>query len=155
MGSKTGGGFLSGKGKTPGPGSYTVDSRPKTAGGAFGGKYGSSLAINPQTGDRVGPGSYNYAGGKSSKNVGRDNGFGTDKSGRGFGGGNDRAPGPGMYNTRTSMEIENGHIFGTSTRKGDKDRMMNPGPGQYSLGSSIQNGNGASMKAKTAYGGFL
>lgn len=70
-------------------------------------------------------------------NVGRDNGFGTDKSGRGFGAKADRAPGPGMYNVRTSMEIENGHIFGTSTRKADKDRMQNPGPGQYSMASSI------------------
>lgn len=50
--------------KTPGPGQYSIDEakiRPKTAGGKFGGKYSSSLAINPQTAKHVGPGSYNYA----------------------------------------------------------------------------------------------
>ena len=57
-------------------------------------------------------------------------------SGRGLVGAN-RAPGPGQYNVRTSMEIENGHIFGTSTRKGDVDRMNAPGPGQYDLASTI------------------
>ena len=49
---------------TPGPGQYNVDGRPKTAGGTFGIKYGSSLSINPQTTTRVGPGAYNLGGGK-------------------------------------------------------------------------------------------
>lgn len=52
--------------------------RPKTAGGAFGGKYGSSLAINPQTTARVGPGAYNMGMAGSSKNVKKNLGFGTD-----------------------------------------------------------------------------
>ena len=104
--------------------------RPKTAGGAFGGKHGSSLAINPQTSNRVGPGSYNLGGGLSSKNVKKNLGFGTDKSGRDVKS-NSFAPGPGMYNTRGSMEIENGHIFGSSVRKDERDLMRCPGPGQY------------------------
>jgi hypothetical protein len=102
--------------------------RPKTAGGAFGVKYGSSLAINPQTSSKVGPGAYNGANISTSKNVKKDNGFGMDTSSRGLGV-NNRAPGPGQYNTRKSMEIDNGHIFGTSTRAGDKEMMINPGPG--------------------------
>ena len=50
MGSKTdNGGFLGPKKKTPGPGQYNNKDtmRPKTAGGTFGVKLGSSLAINP------------------------------------------------------------------------------------------------------------
>ena len=49
MGSKTNnGGFLGPQKKTPGPGQYSADTmRPKTSGGTFGVKYGSSLAINP------------------------------------------------------------------------------------------------------------
>ena len=49
MGSKTdNGGFLGPKKKTPGPGQYSGEGmRPKTAGGTFGVKIGSSLAINP------------------------------------------------------------------------------------------------------------
>ena len=60
------GSFL-GKGTgTPGPGQYTnvQGARPKTAGGTFGIKTGSSLSINPQTTTRVGPGAYNMGGGK-------------------------------------------------------------------------------------------
>ena len=65
------------------------------------------------------------------------------------------APGPGMYNTSGTMDKENGHIFGTSTRQDMKDLMRVPGPGQYNLRSSISQGNGASMKSMTSYGGFL
>jgi len=47
MASKTGTGFMVNS-NTPGPGQYNGDSmRPKTAGGTFGIKAGSSLAINP------------------------------------------------------------------------------------------------------------
>merc|ERR1712032_744797 len=45
-------GSFMGKGNnTPGPGQYSnvYGNRPKTAGGTFGGRLGSSLAINPQT----------------------------------------------------------------------------------------------------------
>lgn len=91
--------------------------------------------------------------GASSKNVKKDLGFGTDQSSRGVGVGS-FAPGPGQYNTRGNMDIENGHIFGTSVRKDARDLMGAPGPGQYNMNSSMKNG-GASMKAKTSYGGFL
>ena len=130
MGAKTNnGGFLGSKSKTPGPGTYCAEKvRPKTAGGTFGVKVGSSLAINPQTTTRVGPGSYNFNSNGNSKNAKLNLGFGTDQSGRGMKAGN-RAPGPGQYNVRGSMDIENGHIFGTSTRKADRDLMRNPGPG--------------------------
>ena len=79
-----------------------------------------------------------------------------DFSTRGVGGpkGN-KAPGPGMYNVTGSLEIENGHIFGTSTRKADRDLMNAPGPGSYKLAGSISKDNGISMKAKTSYGGFI
>ena len=156
MGQKTAhGGFLGNTGNAPGPGAYNTANRmrPKTAGGTFGIKTGSSLAINPQTGANVGPGAYGLGRGHSSKNVKQNLGFGTDKHDRGVGS-NSFAPGPGMYNTRTSMEIENGHIFGTSTRKGDRDLMGVPGPGQYNRGSTLKK-DGASMKAKSAYGGFI
>ena len=72
MGSKCGANFMSGGTKTPGPGQYSVGGqmRPKTAGGQFGVKTGSSLAINPQTGPNLGPGSYyGLCRGGSSKNV--------------------------------------------------------------------------------------
>lgn len=130
MGQKTSyGSFLGPQKKTPGPGQYSGDSmRPKTAGGTFGVKIGSSLAINPQTGAKVGPGAYNVARGGSSKNVKQNLGFGTDQSSRGVGV-RSFAPGPGQYNTRGNMEIENGHIFGTSVRKDAKDLMGVPGPG--------------------------
>ena len=130
MGSKTNnGGFLGAMTKTPGPGQYSGDSlRPKTAGGTFGVKIGSSLAINPQTTTRVGPGAYNLGRGNTSKNVKRDLGFGTDTSSRGVGVRNG-APGPGQYDTRGNFDIDNGHIFGTSTRKDVRDRMQAPGPG--------------------------
>ena len=56
-------GSFMGKGtSTPGPGQYSVDQRPRTAGGAFGVKTGSSLGINPQTAAKVGPGAYNPSG---------------------------------------------------------------------------------------------
>ena len=64
------------------------------------------------------------------------------------------APGPGQYDTRGNMDIENGHIFGTSVRKDVRDLMGVPGPGQYNAFSGLNNG-GASMKAKTSYGGFI
>ena len=64
------------------------------------------------------------------------------------------APGPGMYETRGNMDIENGHIFGTSVRKDVRDLMGVPGPGQYNPAKS-QSQLGASIKAKTSYGGFL
>ena len=129
MGLKTGGGGFLGKNKnTPGPGQYSITDRPKTAGGAFGVKTGSSLAINPQTTTLVGPGAYSYGLDHKSKNVKQDLGFGTDMGGRGMAG-RYRAPGPGMYNTSGTMDIENAHIFGTSTRKADRDLMKNPGPG--------------------------
>ena len=102
--------------------------RPKTAGGVFGIKTGSSLAINPQTTARVGPGAYNFGRAASSKNVKNNRGFGTDTSSRGVGV-RAGAPGPGQYETRGNMDIENGHIFGTSTRKDVRDLMGAPGPG--------------------------
>ena len=74
---------------------------------------------------------------ESSKNAKKNLGFGTDKHGRGVST-NNCAPGPGMYNTRGNFEIENGHIFGTSTRKDTRDLMKNPGPGQYKLGSTLK-----------------
>ena len=130
--------------------------RPKTAGGQFGIKTGSSLSINPQTGPNLGPGSYALCRGGSSKNVKKNIGFGTDYSSRGVGGGKaGKAPGPGMYNVTGSLEIENGHIFGTSTRKADRDLMNAPGPGQYNLCGSISKETGVSIKAKTSYGGFI
>ena len=52
------------------------------------------------------------------------------------------------------MDIENGHIFGTSVRKDVRDLMGVPGPGQYNAFSGLNHG-GASMKAKTSYGGFI
>ena len=52
------------------------------------------------------------------------------------------------------MEIENGHIFGTSTRKGDRDLMGVPGPGQYNRGSTLKQ-DGASMKSRHSVGGFI
>ena len=52
------------------------------------------------------------------------------------------------------MEIENGHIFGTSVRQDEKDRMRNPGPGSYNAGSSFGT-KGITMKSRTSYGGFL
>ena len=59
MGAKTkNGGFMGNQTSTPGPGQYSSGARPHTAGGAFGVKTGSSLAINPQTGANVGPGAY-------------------------------------------------------------------------------------------------
>ena len=78
----------------------------------------------------------------------RDLGFGTDTSDRGVGGLRAFAPGPGQYDTRGNMDIENGHIFGTSVRKDARDLMGVPGPGQYNAGSALNQG-GASMKAKT------
>lgn len=111
------------------------------------------MIVNPQTGARVGPGSYNLGRGNSSKNVRANVGFGTNKADRGVGTAN-RAPGPGMYNTRGNMDIENGHIFGTSTRKDARDLMLNPGPGQYNAGSSIGQG-GVTMKSRTSFGEFL
>ena len=117
-------------------------------------KVGSSLAVNPQTSQNVGPGAYNLGHSKTSKNVRGDTGFGTDMAGRSIRVGA-FAPGPGMYNTSGTMDKENGHIFGTSTRADAKDLMKNPGPGAYNMRSSISQGKGASMKAKTAYGGFL
>ena len=83
----------------------------------------------------------------------KDVGFGTEKGRKGIVSGR-RGPGPGQYDTRGDMDLENGHIFGTSTRKAEKDRMMNPGPGSYNPKSGIQ-AQGASIKAKTSYGGFL
>lgn len=59
-----------------------------------------------------------------------------------------------MYNTRGNMDIENGHIFGTSTRADAKDLMRTPGPGQYSQAGSIRDG-GASIKGKSSVGGFI
>ena len=114
--------------------------RPKTAGGTFGIKCGSSLAINPQTGANLGPGAYgSLARPSSSKNVKQNIGFGTDYGARGVGGpqGKGKIPGPGNYNVTGSMEIENGHIFGTSVRKDARDLERVPGPGQYNLAGSI------------------
>ena len=65
-----------------------------------------------------------------------------------------RAPGPGMYTTCGSMEIENGHIFGTSTRKDAKDLMGNPGPGQYEA-SNVGKGGGVTLKSRNKFGDFL
>ena len=154
MGAKTNAGGFLGKGSsTPGPGQYSIGDRPKTAGGAFGVKTGSSLAINPQTTARVGPGAYNLGRGGSSKNVKQDVGFGTNKGGRSIAV-QDRAPGPGMYNTSGTMDIENGHIFGTSTRKDARDLMRNPGPGQYEA-SNVGKDGGVSMKSRNAFGDFM
>mgnify|MGYP001626790608 CR=1 FL=1 len=47
MAGRNGKGFLGGGTATPGPGQYAVKDRPKTAGGAFGVKTGSSLIVNP------------------------------------------------------------------------------------------------------------
>ena len=116
-------------------------------------KTGSSLIVNPQTGAKVGPGSYNLGAGNRSKNVRANVGFGTNKADRGVGVAN-RAPGPGMYNTAGDLDLENGHIFGTSTRKDARDLMRNPGPGQYDAGSSIRKG-GVTMKSRTSYGDFM
>ncbi len=88
--------------------------------------------------------------GSRSKNIRSNVGFGTNKADRGVGVAN-RAPGPGMYNTSGDMDIENGHIFGTSTRKDARDLMRNPGPGQYDAESSIAN-KGVTMKSRTSYG---
>ena len=110
------------------------------------------MAINPQTSGKVGPGAYNLGMGNSSKNVKKNLGFTTDE--RSGVGGRSFAPGPGQYDTRGNCEIENGHIFGTSKRKDEKDLMRNPGPGQYDARSSIKDG-GASMKARHANGGFI
>ena len=154
MGAKTGGGGFLGKGSsTPGPGQYSIGDRPRTAGGAFGGRYGSSMAINPQTSARVGPGAYNSMAAKSSKNVKQNVGFGTYKGGRGMGTSN-RAPGPGMYNTSGTMDLENGHIFGTSTRKDDKDLMRVPGPGQYEA-ANVGRDKGVTMKSRNKFGDFM
>jgi len=153
MGTKTGGGFLGRGSTTPGPGQYCVTDRPKTAGGAFGVKTGSSLAINPQTTARVGPGAYSYGNGGKSKNIRGDVGFGTDMGGRGMATKN-RAPGPGMYTTCGTMDKDNGHIFGTSTRKDGKDLMLNPGPGQYEA-ANVGKGGGVTMKSRNAFGDFL
>ena len=90
--------------------------------------------------------------GNSSKNVKKNLGFTTDE--RSGVGGKSFAPGPGMYDTRGNFEIENGHIFGTSKRKDEKDLMRVPGPGQYDTRSSIKDG-GASIKARHANGGFI
>ena len=83
----------------------------------------------------------------------KDLGFGTEAGGRGMKTGN-RAPGPGQYNVRGSMEIENGHIFGTSTRKADRDLMRNPGPGQYERASGLSQG-GVTMKSRHSHGDFI
>ena len=90
----TSGSFMSKGTSTPGPGQYSVDRRPKTAGGAFGVKTGSSMGINPQTAAKVGPGAYNLSGvGKQQNNI-QDKGFGTTLGGRSMGI-SSVAPGPG------------------------------------------------------------
>ena len=118
-----------GKGNNvPGPGQYSnlYGNRPKTAGGAFGVKTGSSMSINPQTAAKVGPGAYNLPGGKQSMNCTQDKGFGT-ATGRGMAI-NASGPGPARYGLTGSMDKENAVSFGRSTRN-DSKKGATPGPG--------------------------
>jgi len=122
-------GSFMGKGNnTPGPGQYSnvYGNRPKTAGGTFGGRLGSSLAINPQTGTKVGPGSYSIGAGDKSMNRTKDKGFGT-ASGRSMPI-NSSGPGPAHYTVSGAMGRENAAGFGTSKRD-EKKKGGTPGPG--------------------------
>ena len=112
---------------TPGPGQYSIDQRPRTAGGAFGVKTGSSLGINPQTAAKVGPGAYDLSGVSKHQNNTKDKGFGTTLGGRSLGI-SSCAPGPGQYSI--DVGIDAGHTFGTSKRD-SKSKYGTPGPGQY------------------------
>ena len=148
-------GSFMGKGNgTPGPGQYSNlnGNRPKTAGGAFGVKTGSSLSINPQTSTKVGPGAYTIGGGNKSMNRTQDKGFGT-ATGRGMPI-NSSGPGPGQYSTSGRMDKENAVGFGRSTRNESK-KNGTPGPGMYTHVPRYPGADGVTMKSRTSFGDFM